>query len=235
MNLNQFTEAVKQKGIQLSEEQMQEFMIFYELLINWNEKMNLTGITKLEDVLEKHFYDCLTPVDKIDFNGKILIDIGAGAGFPCIPLKIAIPSLTIIVVDSLGKRMTFLNEVIAKLKLKNIKTVVARGEDYARTHFEQADIVTARAVARLNMLHEICLPLVKVGGYFVAYKGMDGQQEIKECQNAFSLLGGVLEMVDEFNLISDNAKRTNIFVKKISKTPSIYPRDFAKIKKAPLR
>ena len=170
-----------------------------------------------------------------NLNDSSLVDIGAGAGFPCIPLKIAFPSLDVTVVDSLAKRMKFLEVVIKELNLENIRCLAMRGEDFAKLHREEFDFVTARAVARLNILNEITLPLVKVGGYFVALKGQDGLIEIDECKDAFSKLGAKIEMIDEFNLPSENAKRINIFIKKEKKTNVIYPRDYAKIKKNPLK
>ena len=235
MNLNDFINKVNELGIELKENQINQFNRFYELLIKYNEVMNLTGITKYEEVLEKHFYDSLTMANKVNLNNASLVDIGAGAGFPCIPLKIAFPTLDIKVVDSLTKRMTFLNEVIKELKLEKIETYATRGEDFAKLHREEFDYVTARAVARLNILNEICLPLVKVNGYFIALKGNDGLIEIEECKDAFKKLGAKIECIDEFNLPSENAKRINIFIKKENKTNPIYPRDFAKIKKNPLK
>ena len=235
MNLNEFISKVKELGIELNDNQINQFNKYYELLVEYNKVMNLTGITKYEEVLEKHFYDSLTMANKVNLNNSTLVDIGAGAGFPCIPLKIAFPSLDVTVVDSLAKRMKFLEVVIKELNLENIRCLAMRGEDFAKLHREEFDFVTARAVARLNILNEITLPLVKVGGYFVALKGQDGLIEIDECKDAFSKLGAKIEMIDEFNLPSENAKRINIFIKKEKKTNVIYPRDYAKIKKNPLK
>lgn len=235
MNLNEFINNVKDLGIELNENQISQFNKYYDLLIEYNKVMNLTGITKYEEVLEKHFYDSLTMVSKVKLENSSLVDIGAGAGFPCIPLKIAIPSLKITVVDSLAKRMTFLNAVIKELNLENIECLAMRGEDFAKLHREEYDFVTARAVARLNILDEICLPIIKVNGYFIALKGSDGLVEIEECKDAISKLGGKIEMIDNFNLPSENSKRINIFIKKVNKTNRIYPRDFSKIKKNPLK
>lgn len=235
MNLNEFINNVKDLGIELNENQISQFNKYYDLLIEYNKVMNLTGITKYEEVLEKHFYDSLTMVSKVKLENSSLVDIGAGAGFPCIPLKIAIPSLKITVVDSLAKRMTFLNTVIKELNLENIECLAMRGEDFAKLHREEYDFVTARAVARLNILDEICLPIIKVNGYFIALKGSDGLVEIEECKDAISKLGGKIEMIDNFNLPSENSKRINIFIKKVNKTNPIYPRDFSKIKKNPLK
>ena len=235
MNLNEFIIKVRELGIELNEEQINQFNLFYDLLIKYNKVMNLTGITEYEEVLEKHFYDSLTAAKKVDFNNSTLVDIGAGAGFPCIPLKIAFPSLKISVVDSLNKRMIFLQTVIDEIGLKNIYCYSMRGEDFAKLHREEFDYVTARAVARLNILNEICLPLVKVNGMFIAMKGNDGLIEIDECPNAFKKLGAKIEYIDEFYLPQEQSKRINIFIKKENKTNPIYPREFSKIKKSPLK
>lgn len=235
MNLNEFISKVKELGIELNDNQINQFNKYYELLVEYNKVMNLTGITEYEEVLEKHFYDSLTMANKVNLNNSTLVDIGAGAGFPCIPLKIAFPSLDVTVVDSLAKRMKFLEIVIKELNLENIRCLAMRGEDFAKLHREEFDFVTARAVARLNILNEITLPLVKVGGYFIALKGQDGLIEIDECKDAFNKLGARIDMIDEFNLPSENAKRINIFIKKEKKTNVIYPRDYAKIKKSPLK
>lgn len=235
MNLNEFIIKVRELGIELNEEQINQFNQFYDLLIKYNKVMNLTGITEYEEVLEKHFYDSLTAAKKVDFNNSTLVDIGAGAGFPCIPLKIAFPSLKISVVDSLNKRIIFLQTVIDEIGLKNIYCYSMRGEDFAKLHREEFDYVTARAVARLNILNEICLPLVKVNGMFIAMKGNDGLIEIDECPNAFKKLGAKIEYIDEFYLPQEQSKRINIFIKKENKTNPIYPREFSKIKKSPLK
>lgn len=235
MNLDEFIIRVRELGIKLDDKKINQFNKFYELLINYNKVMNLTGITEYEEVLEKHFYDSLTIAKKVDLNNSTLVDIGAGAGFPCIPLKIVFPTLRISVVDSLNKRMIFLQTVIQELGLKDIKCFSMRGEDFAKEHREEFDYVTARAVARLNILNEICIPLVKVNGYFIPMKGQDGLIEIEECSSAFNKLGAKVDFVDEFYLPKENSKRINIFIKKENKTNPIYPREFAKIKKNPLK
>ena len=214
-----------------------KFLRYGELLVEKNKVMNLTAITEKEDVMVKHFADSIAVASCYDFvNQEVsLIDVGTGAGFPGIPLKIAFPSLDVTVVDSLAKRMKFLEVVIKELNLENIRCLAMRGEDFAKLHREEFDYVTARAVARLNILNEITIPLVKVGGYFVALKGQDGLIEIDECKDAFNKLGAKIEMIDEFNLPNENAKRINIFIKKEKKTNVIYPRDYAKIKKNPLK
>ena len=171
MNREEFIKALLEKGIELTDKQLDQFEKYYELLVEWNEKMNLTAITNKEDVYLKHFYDSLTPSFDFEFKDQSLCDIGAGAGFPSIPLKIVYPDLKITIVDSLSKRITFLNHLTKELGLSHVKAVAARAEEYAIDHRESFDIVSARAVARLNILDELCLPLTKVGGYFITLKG----------------------------------------------------------------
>ena len=235
MNKDRFIEEVKNLGIEITDKKLNQLEKYYELLIEYNKVMNLTGITEYEQVLEKHFYDSLTAANRVDFNNSTLVDVGAGAGFPCIPLKIAFPTLKINVVDSLNKRMKFLDVVIKELGLKDISCYSMRGEDFAKLHREEFDYVTARAVARLNILDEICLPMVKENGYFIALKGSEGLIEIEECGKALEKLGASVETIDEFFLPGENSKRINVFIKKTKKTNPIYPRDFAKIKKSPLK
>ena len=234
MNLEEFIINVKKLGIDLNQTQIDQFNKYYELLIEYNKVMNLTGITEYEAVLEKHFYDSLTMCNKVDLNNSTLVDIGAGAGFPCIPLKIAYPTLNITVVDSLTKRMTFLETVIKELGLKDIKCLAKRGEDFAKLHREEFDYVTARAVARLNILDEICLPLVKINGYFIALKGASYQEEIDSAGHAFSKLKAKYTNKFLFELPQNMGERAIIIYKKVDITPNIYPRIYAKIKKNPL-
>ena len=234
MNKEQFINALKEKGIVLTDKQLKQFDIYFHTLVEWNEKMNLTGIVEEEDVYLKHFYDSLTPSFDFEFKDQSLCDIGAGAGFPSIPLKIVYPGLKITIVDSLSKRITFLNHLVKELDLDNVKAIAARAEEYAENHRESFDIVTARAVARLNILDELCLPLVKVNGYFITLKGRIWQEELKEAGNGIKILGGeVIKQVD-FSLASLDDQRCNIYIKKIKNTPNKYPRPFGKIKKKPL-
>ena len=229
MNQEQFLKALADKGIQLSNKQLKQFELYYETLIEWNEKMNLTAITNKEDVYLKHFYDSLTISFDYILNNQSLCDIGAGAGFPSIPLKIVYPDLKITIVDSLTKRITFLNHLIKVLELNNVKAISARAEEYAIDHRESFDIVTARAVARLNILDELCLPLVKLDGDFITLKGLKAKEELSEAKNGIEKLGGmVMKEVDE------NDHRSNIFIHKVKNTPKTYPRSFGKIKKKPL-
>ena len=234
MNIEQFINALHDKGISLSDYQLKQFEIYYNTLVEWNEKMNLTAITDKEDVYLKHFYDSLTISFDYDFNNQTLCDIGAGAGFPSIPLKIVYPDLKITIVDSLTKRITFLNYLTQVLKLNNVTAVSARAEDYAIGHRETFDIVTARAVARLNILDELCLPLVRIGGHFITLKGLKAKEELNEAKHGIDKLGGKVMKETHFTLTNENDHRCNIFIHKIKETPQKYPRPFGKIKKKPL-
>ena len=234
MNQEQFLKALANKGIQLSNKQLKQFELYYETLIEWNEKMNLTAITNKEDVYLKHFYDSLTISFDYILNNQSLCDIGAGAGFPSIPLKIVYPDLKITIVDSLTKRITFLNHLIKVLELNNVKAISARAEEYAIDHRESFDIVTARAVARLNILDELCLPLVKLDGDFITLKGLKAKEELSEAKNGIEKLGGKVMKEVDFTLTDENDHRSNIFIHKVKNTPKTYPRPFGKIKKKPL-
>ena len=234
MNIEQFINALKEKGIVLTDKQLIQFDTYYHTLVEWNEKMNLTAIVNKEDVYLKHFYDSLTPSFDFDFNNQSLCDIGAGAGFPSIPLKIVYPDLKITIVDSLSKRITFLNHLVKELELDNVKAIAARAEEYAVNNREAFDIVTARAVARLNILDELCLPLVKPNGYFITLKGKIWQEELKEAKNGIKILGGEVKKEVDFTLASLDDQRCNIYIQKVKNTPNKYPRPFGKIKKKPL-
>ncbi len=235
MNIETFIQHLKEHHIELTQTQLDQFERYYELLVEWNEKMNLTNITEKEEVYLKHFYDSLTLGFFHPLNDESLCDIGAGAGFPSIPLKIVYPNLKITIVDSLNKRITFLNHLVKELGLTNVTAVAARAEEYAVDHRESFDIVSARAVARLNILDELCLPLCKVGGHFITLKGAQGEQELKECDQAIKKLGGKVIKVVKFNLPERRDQRINIYIHKVNKTPKGYPRMFAKIKKSPLK
>lgn len=234
MNQEQFIASLQKQGIILSEKQIQQFELYYTTLIEWNQKMNLTAITQKEDVYLKHFYDSLTISFDYPLDQQSLCDIGAGAGFPSIPLKIVYPNLKITIVDSLTKRITFLKHLANVLKLENVTAISARAEEYAKDHRESFDIVTARAVARLNILDELCLPLVKINGDFITLKGLKAQEELKEAKAGIEKLGGKVTKEIDFTLTDENDHRSNIYIHKIKKTPSLYPRTFGKIKKKPL-
>jgi len=234
MTEDRFYEEIKKIGIDLSEIQKNQFQKYYELLVEWNNKMNLTAITEKEEVYLKHFYDSATLVKVIDFNNvENLCDIGTGAGFPGIVIKILFPHLKITLVDALNKRLIFLNEVIQTIELHNIETVHARAEEYAINHREEFDAVTSRAVAPLTTLLEYSVPLVKINGYFIPMKG-DIAQEIKESSNAIKLLNVKLICQEEFQLPVNLNHRTILKFQKFKMTSVKYPRKFSDMKKKPL-
>lgn len=225
-------------GVELSDQQVSQFLQYYELLVEKNKVMNLTGITEYEEVVLKHFVDSLSIVQSLNLDGKKrMIDVGTGAGFPGIPLKIAFPDLEIVLLDSLNKRILFLKEVIEKLQLSHIEAVHARAEDAARNrdYREQFDISVSRAVANLSSLSEYCLPFVKKGGFFVSYKSTNVDEELNHAKHAFYLLGGKLEKKTEFTLPGSDIGRSFIIVKKERTTPSKYPRKAGLPSKEPLK
>lgn len=225
-------------GTVLSEIQVQQFIRYYEILVEWNSFMNLTGITEFEEVVQKHFVDSLALCQAIDLGQvKTLIDIGTGAGFPGIPLKIAYPHLQVTLLDSLQKRIKFLDEVIGQLELDDIETIHGRAEDYAKPSMkrEKYDVCVSRAVANLSSLSEYCLPYVKVGGYFIPYKSGKVEEELEESKKAVFLLGGKLEKEVKFCLPDSDISRSLIRIKKISATPKKYPRKSGLATKEPIR
>ena len=233
MNLNRFEEELKKLNIELTNEQYKNLEMYYEMLIEYNEVMNLTGITEKEEVYLKHFYDSLTIVKAIDLNKiETLCDIGTGAGFPGLVLKIVFPKIKITLIDSLNKRIKFLNDVIEKLKLTNIETIHHRIEEYGMINREMYDIVTARAVAPLNVLLEYAIPIVKVNGYFIPLKG-NIDNEISYL-NAMNKLDVVEEKLIKFLLPIEESKRTIIKFKKVNKTSKKFPRIYKEIKNKPL-
>ena len=234
MKINEFIEELKKLGIELTEDQIKKLEEYYNLLVEWNEKINLTAITKKEDVYLKHFYDSLTLIKAIDLNKPIKVcDAGTGAGFPGIVLKIVFDNIDITLVDALNKRVNFLNNVIEKLGLKNIKVIHTRIEEFAKFDRETYDLVTSRAVSRLNILDELCIPLVKIGGYFIPMKG-NISEELEEAKAGIKELGGKEEEIISFLLPKENSIRNLIKIKKVFKTNAKYPRVFDKIKKNPL-
>jgi 16S rRNA (guanine(527)-N(7))-methyltransferase GidB len=234
LNQEMFIKELENHHITLTQHQINQFDAYYQMLVEWNQKMNLTTITSKEDVYLKHFYDSITMAFYHQLDNQSICDIGAGAGFPSIPLKIIFPNLKITIVDSLNKRISFLNHLTKHLELTNVTAISKRSEEYALTHRESFDIVSARAVARLNILNELCLPLVKEKGYFIALKGYQGLEEIKEATKGITTLGGTITQIKEFNLPNSGDHRVNIYIQKIKKTPNKYPRVFGKIKKQPL-
>ncbi|GEN34687.1 16S rRNA (guanine(527)-N(7))-methyltransferase RsmG [Aneurinibacillus danicus] len=230
-------QMAEERGIALSEEQLAQFERYYELLVEWNEKMNLTGITEKPQVYEKHFYDSITPAFYYDFtNVRNLIDVGSGAGFPGIPLKICFPALKITILDSLNKRLVFLQEVVRQLRLKEVVFLHSRAEDAGRDkkYREQFDIATARAVARMNVLSELCIPFVKPGGAFLVMKGANVEEELNEGKKAIKTLGGKTEKVETFELPEERSERNIIIIRKQQKTPSAYPRKAGTPAKKPI-
>lgn len=232
MKIEEFIIEVEKLGINLTKEQLKKLEHFYELLISWNEKMNLTRITEKEEVYLKHFYDSLTLTKVVDLKDvETLCDVGSGAGFPGIVLKIVFPNLKITLIDSLQKRVNYLNSISKELELKDIVAIHTRCEDYAKINREKFDIVTARAVANLKVLSELCIPMVKVNGYFIAMKA-NVEDEIKESKNILNELSSKIEEVNEFNLPKEESKRTLIKIKKTKETNIKYPRTIDKIRKS---
>lgn len=232
-----FENKLKELGIVLNDEQKRQFDSFYELLVEWNKVMNLTGITEYEEVNEKHFVDSLSITKAIDMNCvDNLIDIGTGAGFPGIPLKIAFPHLKVVLLDSLNKRIKFLNTVIEELGLIDIETIHGRAEDFAKQgeYREQFDLCVSRAVANLSTLSEYCIPFVKKNGYFVSYKSGSSDEEIKQSEKAVNILGGEIIKVDKFLLPGTDMGRSLVNIKKLRNTPLKYPRKAGIPSKEPL-
>ncbi len=229
MNEQTFIDTLKESG--------KQFVTYFEMLVEWNEKINLTAVTEKEEVYLKHFFDSVTPSFYIDFNEiETICDVGAGAGFPSIPLKIVYPHLQITIVDSLNKRIKFLNELAASLDLDKVNFVHDRAETFGKSqqYRESFDLVTARAVARLSVLSELCLPLVKKGGQFVALKGSQGNEELEDAQFAISVLGGEVKTVNEFTLPLEESMRQIITIDKLRQTPKKYPRKPGTPNKEPL-
>ncbi|MFZ1541320.1 MAG: 16S rRNA (guanine(527)-N(7))-methyltransferase RsmG [Enterococcus aquimarinus] len=234
----EFKQQLHEQGIELSAQQMQQFESYYELLVSWNEKMNLTAITEKKEVYLKHFYDSITLALAVDFNPEAsLCDVGSGAGFPSIPLKIIFPDLKVTIVDSLNKRITFLTHLVQSLQLEGVSLFHDRAETFGQSKEQRAsyDYVTARAVARLNVLAELCLPLVKKSGYFYALKATKSDEELQEAQSAIALLGGkfVGDKVIHLPLIGD--ERHILMIEKKKETPNKYPRKPGIPNKQPLK
>ncbi len=232
-----FESKLNELGITLTDKQKQQFDKFYELLVEWNKVMNLTGITEYEEVNEKHFVDSLSIVKAIDMESvESVIDVGTGAGFPGIPLKIAFPHLKVVLLDSLNKRINFLNEVIAELGLTDIKTIHGRAEDYAKQteYREKFDLCVSRAVANLSTLSEYCLPYVSVDGMFVPYKSGEIDEELGNSKKAVKILGGKIENVVKFQLPGTEIGRSFVKIRKIANTNKKYPRKAGLPAKEPL-
>ena len=229
MNPEQFVQELSKRNFKLNEKQINQFNQYFTSLIETNKKVNLTRITEKDDVYLKHFLDSITPLftfGEIFTKSRTLCDVGAGAGFPSIPLKIMVPELRVTIVDSLGKRLNFLQELVTQLDLKNVALVHGRAEDVGQNkqYREQFDIVTARAVANMAVLSEYCLPLVKKNGNFIALKGPKAEDELNSSQKALKTLGGKTTAVKELQLPHSSEDRTLILVKKVQATPKKYPR-----------
>ncbi|WP_303874780.1 16S rRNA (guanine(527)-N(7))-methyltransferase RsmG [Eubacterium ramulus] len=239
-DLTKFKHGLEELNITLTDEQIEQFLQYYEMLVEKNKVMNLTGITEYEEVIQKHFLDSLSLIRVIpDIASQKLtvIDLGTGAGFPGIPLKIAFPELEITLMDSLNKRILFLQEVIDALGLKKVSAVHGRAEEMASnaTHRQQYDLCVSRAVSNLAVLTEYCLPFVKKGGLFVSYKSADSDAEIQEGKKAISILGGKLTSVDKFQLPDSDLRRALVCIKKVKDTPKKYPRKAGTPVKLPLK
>lgn len=223
----QFRKDIEALGITLTEQQINQFLIYYEMLVEWNEVMNLTAITEYEEVMKKHFVDSISLVKAYDVSKSVsVIDVGTGAGFPGLALKIAYPQLKLTLLDSLNKRIQFLNAVIEKLGLDGVDTIHGRAEDFAKPGKlrEKYDLCVSRAVANLSTLSEYCLPFVKEGGEFISYKSEKIQEEMVKAEKAISILGGKVVKQVEFTLPDSDIYRNLFVIRKVKKTPGKYPR-----------
>lgn len=239
-NITSFLNDIREFGIELSEEQGRKFVRYYELLTEWNSFMNLTAITDFDDVMKKHFTDSLSlakALPEIREKNYKIIDVGTGAGFPGIPLKIVFPDLQIVLLDSLNKRVRFLNEVISRLSLLGIEAVHGRAEEYAlkKEYRESFDLCVSRAVANLSVLSEYCIPFVKTGGYFVPYKSEKIGEELEDAKKAIHIFGGVFDRQESFYLPSSDIFRCLLLIKKERKTPAKYPRKSGIPSKEPIK
>lgn len=234
-DLTKFKNGIKELGLSVTEEQYRQFLTFYEMLTEKNKVMNLTAITEFDEVVEKHFLDSLSLCRVCDLNRGIrVLDLGTGAGFPGIPLKIVFPEMRLILADSLNKRIIFLREVMEELHLKDVEAVHARAEELAgnRLYREQSDLCVSRAVANLSTLSEYCLPFVKVGGEFISYKSGEVEEEVSQAEHAVALLGGNVAEVYKFQL--NEQSRSFVRIEKKKKTPRAYPRKAGTPSKFPL-
>ena len=229
--------ASNNEGLEFTEKKYEQFMQYKDLIKEWNEKVNLTAIKEDEEIVKKHFIDSMKVFKFNELkNAKDVIDIGTGGGFPGIPMKIIKPEINIVLLDSLNKRINFLNEVIRELGLENIKAIHGRAEDYAQEvqYREKFDVAVSRAVANLTVLSEFCIPYVKVGGYFVAMKGPAVEEEIKQSQNAIRMLGGKIEHIEKVQIEDSDLNHNLVIISKIAQTHKKYPRKAGMVTKNPL-
>ena len=237
VNVNTLIRGLDTLNIKISHEQINMFMMYKELLLEWNKKINITSIEEDDEIDIKHFLDSLSPMKTNLFHDNIrVLDVGTGGGFPGIPLKIMVDNMNMVMLDSLNKRVNFLNEVINALNLKETTAIHGRAEDFGQElkYRESFDVVISRAVASLNVLSEYCLPFAKVGGYFVAMKGKDVEDELKDAVKAINILGGKVEEKVLVEIPESNIIHSLIVIKKINETPTKYPRQAGKPKKKPL-
>jgi 16S rRNA (guanine527-N7)-methyltransferase len=229
--------SCKNIDMKFDENKYAKFIEYKNMIQEWNEKINLTAITDDDDIIKKHFIDSIKVFNFKEFNNaKRIIDIGTGAGLPGIPIKIVKPEAEVVLLDSLMKRVNFLNEVIKKLNLNDIKAIHGRAEEFGKVEYREVfDIAVSRAVANLTLLSELCLPFVKVGGYFVAMKGPSVDAEITDAKAAISALGGKLQEVVEFDIEGSDLKHNLVIIRKISKTPKQFPRKTGVAAKKPLK
>lgn len=234
MEINEFIEELKKLNIDVDSKKLEQLEKYYNLIIEYNEKMNLTGITEKKQVYLKHFYDSLCIAKIIDLNTEYtLCDVGTGAGFPGIVLKIFYPNLKITLLDSLNKRIEFLKEVIKQLELKDIEAIHGRAEEYARNNIEKYDVVTCRAVASLNILLELSIPMLKINKFFIPLKA-NVEEELENSKNALIKLDCDIIKKEQFLLPHENSNRTILMIQKKSKTNKLFPRKYSDIKKKPL-
>lgn len=234
----QFEKDLDALGVTLTKEQIDQFLKYYELLVEWNGFMNLTAITDYDEVMKKHFVDSLSLIKTYDVSKKVkVIDVGTGAGFPGLALKIAYPNLQVTLLDSLNKRINFLNEVILQLGLTGVETVHGRAEDFAKPDKLRGkfDLCVSRAVANLSTLSEYCLPFVKEGGEFISYKSEKINEEMAVAQKAINILGGKFDRSEEFTLSDSDIYRNLVVIKKVKETPKKYPRKAGLPAKEPIK
>ena len=232
MKLIELKRKLKEFNVEINDEMLKKLDTYALYLIEYNEKVNLTAITDYEEIVEKHFFDSLMMSKYIELNGT-LVDVGTGAGFPGVVLKICFPDLKVLLIEPIGKRCIFLKSLIEKLNLKDIYIENTRGEDFSLKHREEYDFVTARAVSNLNNLIEVCGAMVKENGYFIALRGKDGLSEIENAKKAIEIMGFEVENTNQ-DCLSDGSLRVTSFLKKKSKTPKSFPRKYSIIKQKPL-